>query len=304
MKYVIAGGSGALGRRLAADLLSMRHEVVVLTRKKSEIRARQVLWDGRTRGPWEDELDCDVLVNLAGQIVDCRPTSANIDLLLRSRVEPTLALKEAIRANRGRVPLWIQASTTAIYGDAKEASVDEYSTPAAGPPQMAGVARAWEQSAENAPADRQVVLRTSIVLDRNTPAFDRLASVARCGLGGPIAGGRQWFSWIHVRDWLNIVEWVTRGGGSHLDGVLLATAPTPVRNAELMALLRGALGRHVGLPTPAWLLRLGSVLLRTDPALALTGRHAVSSRLEASDFRFTFPTLGLALSDLVMRPTR
>ena len=303
VKIVVAGGSGALGRRLCADLAGRGHEVVVLTRTPRPGPYRQVQWDGRTVGAWAAELAGAAVVNLAGELVDRRPTRANIELLTRSRVEPTLALVAAAARLDEPVPVWLQASTTAIHGDAGEQLIDEDTPPADGPPQMAGVARAWEEAASGAPAHRLVVLRTSIVLDRDTPALDRLALLVRLGLGGRIADGRQWFSWIHVEDWLRIARLVLEpaDSGTPPSGVLLATAPNPVRNSELMAGLRSALHRPAAPPTPAPMVRLGAVLLRTDPALALTGRRAVSSTLATAGFEFVHPELGGALADLYPR---
>jgi uncharacterized protein (TIGR01777 family) len=254
-------------------------------------------------GPWAAELAGAAVVNLAGELVDRRPTPGNIELLTRSRVEPTLALRAAAADLDAPVPVWLQASTAAIHGDAGEQLVDEDAPPADGPPQMAGVARAWEEAAAGVNASRQVVLRTSIVLDRDTPALDRLALLVRLGVGGRVASGRQWFSWIHVDDWLRITRWITEPAEDEEppSGVLLATAPHPVRNSELMAELRRALHRPAAPPTPVPLVRLGAVLLRTDPALALTGRRAVSRKLAKAGFEFAHPELRGALADLYRR---
>ena len=301
MRVVVAGGSGALGRRLCEDLAERGHEVVVLTRRPRPGRFRQVEWDGRTVGPWRVELEGSAVVNLAGELVDRRPTPANVDLLTRSRVEPTRALVAASRLLSAPVPVWIQASTLAIYGDAGDQVLDETAPVAEGPPQMAGVARAWEEAVQDARADRLVVLRTGIVLDNDTPALDRLASLTRWGLGGRVSSGRQWISWIHIEDWLAIVRETLEPASVDLEGVVHATGPDPVRNADLMAALRVALRRPPAPPTPAVLVRLGAMLLRTDPALALTGRRAVPARLLAGGFRFAHPRLDEALADLVDR---
>ena len=298
MKVVLAGGSGSLGRRLAADLSPRGHEVVVLTRSPQPASPhRQVAWDGATVGPWAAELEGAAVVNLAGALVDRRPTPANIELLTRSRVEPIQALAAAAAALRTPPAVWIQASTLAIYGDGGEAVLDESSPPADGPPQMAGVARAWEAAAAEVPAGRQVVMRTGIVLDRGTPAMDRLTGLVRWGLGGRIADGRQWVSWIHISDFLAVVRRALDDGG--LSGVLHVTSPNPVRNAELMATLRKVLHRPPAPPTPAALVRLGARILRTDPALALTGRRCVPARLLEAGFSFAYPTLEEGLEDLL-----
>lgn len=238
-----------------------------------------------------------MLVNLAGELVDRRPTPANIALLTGSRVEPTHALVEATRATPPRV--WVQLSTTAIYGDAGDAVLDERSAPAAGPPQMAGVALAWEAAAAMGTAGRQVILRTAVVLDRDSPALDRLVSLARWGLGGRVGTGRQWVSWLHIEDFVGIVRHVI--DDETLSGVVHACSPQPVRNTELMRELRAATHRPSAPSTPASLVRAGALLLRTDPALALTGRRAVPARLQATGYRFAQPELGGALRSLLDR---
>jgi uncharacterized protein len=238
-------------------------------------------------------------VNLAGALVDRRPTRANIQLLTRARVLPTLALVDAAAGLRQAPPVWLQMSTTAIYGDGGEQPLDETAPPAQGPPQIAGVARAWEQAAVGAStvAARLVVLRTAMVFDRHIRALDRLTGLVRCGLGGRVASGRQWVSWLHVADFLAVVRRVL--DDEDLRGVVHATSPEPVRNAELMAALRRVPHRPPAPPTPATIVRLGSILLRTDPDLALLGRRCVPARLQQAGFVFTHPRLGPALDDLL-----
>jgi uncharacterized protein len=300
VKVVVAGGSGALGRRVCEDLHARGHEVVVLTRRVRPSRFRQVEWDGRTVGTWAAELEGSTVVNLAGELVDRRPTAKNVELLTRSRVEPTRALVVASKNLSRPVPVWIQASTLAIYGDAGDVVLEESAPPASGPPQMAGVARAWEESLEGAHADRRVVLRTGIVLDAGTPALDRLVGLTRWGLGGRVGPGTQWISWIHIEDWLAVVRRALDPvAGADLEGVVHATGPNPARNADLMAALRRTLRRPAAPPTPVWAVKLGAVLLRTDPALGLTGRRAVPGRLISAGFEFEHPDLDEALSDLL-----
>ena len=297
VKLVIAGGSGSLGRRVAAHFSASGAEVVIFTRTpRPALPHRQVIWDGRTPGAWAAELDGAVLLNLAGELVDRRPTTANIELLKRSRVEPTRALVDA--AATGSTPaLWLQMSTLAVYGDAGQEVIAEGHAPATGPPQMAGVATAWEGAAAHAKADRVAILRTGIVLDRDTPALDRLTKLTRFGLGGRISTGTQWISWIHIEDFLRTLDFVI--GHVSLEGVVHVTSPNPVRNCDMMAALRGALHRPWSPPTPAPLVHLGARLLRTDPALALTGRRCVPTRLRETGFVFTHPNFDHALANLL-----
>jgi len=304
VKIVLAGGSGALGRRLCGEFTARGHEVVVLSRAPRASSYRTVRWDGMTVGPWAAELVGSAVVNLAGELVDRRPTPGNLALLTSSRVGPTRALAAAAASLDAPVPVWLQASTLAIYGDAHETVLTEQSPLAHEPPQMTDVARAWEAAAEGVHADRAVVLRTSVVLDKDTPALDRLTGLVRWGLGGRIASGRQWISWVHVDDFLSVAVQALEGQGpaGDLEGVLHVTSPHPVRNADLMQILRRVLRRPAAPPTPAWAVRAGAVLLRTDPALALTGRRAVPARLEEAGFTFKHPELEEALEDLLRRP--
>lgn len=306
VKVVIAGGTGALGRRLAHDLTGRGHEVVVLTRSPVPAAHRQVGWDGRTVGAWAGELrDPDrpvCVVNLAGALVDVRPTAANIAELRSSRVDPTRALVDASRRLDVPVRHWVQGSTTAIWSDAGEERVTEAtSLPDPGLPQMTGVAAPWEQASAGASAEHRILLRTSFVLDVDTPVMDRLLLLARVGLGGPLGTGRQWVSWVHIDDWLAVV----RAGLGLVPGVALPDGPVivasdrPVRGAELMGQLRRVTGRRVGLPSPAALVRLGGLLLGSDPAVGLTGRHCTSHVLADLGWTYEHPELGEALDDLL-----
>jgi uncharacterized protein (TIGR01777 family) len=303
-RVVIAGGSGSLGQRLADDLADRGVDVVILSRSPARGRHRQVRWDGRSQGEWVAALDADVpvsVVNLTGKIVDCRPTAANIAELTRSRVDPTIALATAAAGLSRPLAHWVQASTTAIWGDAGDDWCDERTpVPDSGLPQMTGVARASEAAAVQARCAHQVMLRTSIVLDAQAPALGRLRTLTRWGLGGRIGSGRQWVSWIHLDDWLATVRACL--GLSDITvpaGVLVAATDNPVRNRELMAQLRRVLHRPPAPPTPEPLLRLGALILRSDPALGLTGRRCRSQVLADAGFVFEYPMLPAALDDLL-----
>ncbi|MGV9675230.1 epimerase [Nocardia sp. NPDC003482] len=304
LRVVIAGGAGALGRNIAADLTCRGHAVTILTRRVDpNLPFPQVVWDGRGLGDWVQTLREPgpvAVVNLAGKLVDCRPTERNIAELRSSRVDPTAALVAASHTLDRPVERWVQASTTAIWSDAGETRCTETTPLPVGLPQMTGVAEPWERASEGANATHRIVPRTSIVLDPDAPALKRLVQLTRAGLGGRIGRGEQWFSWIHLADWLTLV-----GAALGLepevrlpDGILVAATDHPVRNRELMAALRRHLRRPPAPPTPVGVLRLGAVLLRSDPALGLTGRHT-SEILPSSGFRFRYPTLDEALTELL-----
>lgn len=306
---VIAGGSGFLGRSLAHHLTTLGHAVTILsrnpprsTRPLSET-ITHLPWDARTPGPWAASLEgATALINLAGRSVDCIKTPDHRDEILRSRVESTLALGLALAQTDNPPPVWVQMSTAHIYGDPPEARITEDSAFGVGLAPTVG--RAWEDAFERSilPTQRGVVLRTSFVLGRDGGALPRLATLARFFLGGKVGHGRQGISWIHERDMSRIFERAITD--DTMGGAYIATAPNPVSQAEFMRELRRALGRPIGLPAPAPLVRLGAPLvMRTDPELALLGRYCIPQRLQAEGFTFDLPELRPAL-DAIYRPSR
>lgn len=300
-KIVIAGGSGFLGTSLARHLTSLGCEVVVLSRSKTEAKGpwSTAMWDARTVDGWEAHLDAaSGLVNLTGRSVDCIKTPDHCDEILRSRVESTLALGQAVRRIDNPPPVWVQMSTAHIYGDPPAVVCDEDSAFGYGIAPTVG--RAWEAAFDQAAprSMRRVVLRTSFVIGRGGGALRRLAGLARIGLGGTVGHGRQGMSWLHETDMNRIFERALTDDS--MTDAYIATAPKPVSNAEFMKQLRRALRMPVGLPAMGWMVRLGAPLvLRTDPELALYGRYCVPRRLEQEGFTFEYPTLDAALADLL-----
>lgn len=311
MKFIIAGGTGSLGRAVASHRKAMGDEVILLTRNPSEkIDFRQLRWDGHNVGPWAQELEGAVLLNLTGESVDQRPTKRAIGRLMSSRITPIRAL---LKAAEMHPPIrWLQMSTTAIYGDSGDGIISEGHPIMQGPPQMTDVAVAWENAAGD--ADRVTslaILRTGVVLQDGTPALNRLSSMTRWGLGGTVGSGQQWVTWIHISDFLRAIDALTPaseagatppGVLASFEGVLHVCAPEPVRNVELMATLRRCLNRPRRSPrTPGWLVKSGSVFLGTDPDLALTGRRCIPTVLLNSKFIFRFATIDEALEDLLRK---
>ncbi len=286
LKIVIAGGAGTLGRVLAKHMQEQGSEVVVLSRRNTQVDgARVLVWDGLSVSQsWASELAGSVLINLSGELVDRVPTDSNIQILENSRVEPTNALVEAAQ-KFGEPKLWLQMSTLAIYGDAGEQVLTESSTEASGPRQMAGVARDWEAAAKDAPASRKIILRTAVVLQPGTPALNRLVRITKLFLGGTVASGRQWVSWVDYRDFIRALDFIIEH--EIISGIVHVTSPNPVTNKGLMQALRKAYHRPWSPPTPAFLIKLGATLLfRTDAMLALTGRRAIPQKLTENGFKF------------------
>lgn len=303
-RVVIAGGSGFLGLALAQDLTAAGYEVVILSRSvpKSKAVGRHVAWDARSLGDWQGELDGAVgLVNLTGRSVDCVKTPDYCDEILRSRVESTAVLGQAVRSVDRPPPVWVQMSTAHIYGDPPEVVCTEDS--ATGYGLAPTVAKAWEATFAEAvlPTQRQVILRTSFVLGRNRGggggALTTLRKVTRFCLGGTVGHGRQGLSWLHETDMVRILRRSLED--ATMRGVYIASTPQPVSQRDFMRAMRKTVGMPIGLPATETMIRLGAHwVLRTDPELILYGRYVVPEKLLREGFEFTFPELEGALRDL------
>ncbi len=301
VKVVLAGGTGQVGRLLQRHLVG--HEVVVISRSSSDVR-----WDGRTLGPWAKHVDgADVVVNLAGRSVSCRYTRANLDEMLRSRVDSASVMGEAIAAADDPPPVWLQMSTATIYAHTFGQPHDESGELGGAEPGVPDywafsvrIAREWEEAclAADLPDTRRVLLRAAMVMtpDRGG-VFDYLSWLTRVGLGGSVAGGRQWVSWIHGDDFCRAVDHVI---GSELSGPVNVCAPAPIVQRDLMRALRRAWHRP-GLPATKAMAELGAFALRTDTELLLKSRRVIPSALLADRFAFEHPLWPEAAADLVRR---
>jgi uncharacterized protein (TIGR01777 family) len=304
---VLAGGSGFLGQSLARRFLRHNYEVVVLARSPSKhhTRIKEVHWDGKNLGEWAVQIaKAEAVVNLAGRTVNCRYHASNRRDILESRLDSTKVLGEAIAQCKQPPRVWLNSSTATIYRHSFDRAMDETTgeigvTPEANDAFSVEVALAWEKALDDAgtPATRKIAMRTAMVLGsgRNSvlPVLRRLV---RLGLGGSMASGRQFVSWIHEEDFCRAVQWLIDHNA--MSGCVNLAAPNPVTNRELMETLRRVCGRTFGLPANRWMLEIGAFLLRTETELICKSRRVVPGRLSASGFEFCFPKLEDALRDL------
>jgi NAD dependent epimerase/dehydratase family enzyme len=311
---VIAGATGFIGRALGAafdedgyDVQTIGRDAPVTWRDPAAI-ARLV--DG-----------ADVLVNLAGKSVDCRYTDANRDEVLRSRIETTRALRDAVAAAAEPPRLWLNASTATIYAHAMDRPNTE-DDGVIGSGFSVDVASNWEREffAGDLPNTRRVALRMAIVLG-DGPATRMLVTLARLGLGGPQldgwwpqhrryrgigpsptgdgraprhdTGGRQKFSWIHIDDVVGAVRFLLNC--EDIEGPVNLASPNPSDNRTLMQTLRRVVGARFGIPSRRWMLEPAMWVLRTEPELVLKSRWVLPVRLTAAGYRFARPELEDAL---------
>ncbi len=317
---MIPGGTGQVGGLLRRALTGAGHEVVVLSRHPQvalEPGVRHVGWDGRTLGAWAGEIDgADAVVNLAGRTVSCRYTDENLRQMMDSRVDSTRVVGAAIEAARRPPRVWLQMSTATIYADRSDEQGNPANDEASGViggeeahtplywEYSVRIARRWEETQAEAdvPETRRVALRAAMVMtpDRGG-VFDVLLRMTRLGLGGPVAGGRQFVSWIHGADFVAAVSWLLE---SDLAGPVNLAAPHPLPQSELMVDLRRAWGGWaglVGLPATAAMAELGAWAMRSDTELLLKSRRVVPGRLLDAGFSFAYPKWDEAARDLVGR---
>ncbi len=303
-RIVIAGGSGFLGLAMTEHFSKMNAQVTILSRSKPKTSSKceHLPWDGRSLDSWHTALDgADAIINLAGRTVNCIKTPDHQDEILRSRVESTRVLGQAMHAIQSPPPVWVQMSTAHIYGDPPSAVCHEESVEGIGFAPTIG--RAWEAAFRESklPQQRGVVMRTSFVIGRDrgagSGALGTLGLIAKLGLGGKVGSGAQGMSWIHEQDLCDLFARAI--ADSTMTGVYIASSPAPVSQLEFMRTLRQVIGMPIGLPAFEWMVRIGAPLvLRTDPELALYGRYVVSQRLAQEGFVFKFPELRAALNDL------
>jgi len=307
-RIVLAGGSGVLGCLLARALAAKGYDLVVLTRSpQGGGMVRRVAWDARTLGPWRQELEgAAAVINLTGRSVNCRYTAANRRLILESRVLSTRVLGLAIAACAKPPPTWLNASTATIYKHSYDQSMDETGEIAADKEAKdefsVEVAQAWEQALAEAPTPvtRKIPLRLSMVFGTaQGSVFPVLRRLVRLGLGGSLAGGRQFVSWIHQEDFCRAVIWILEH--PELRGPINVVAPNPVTNREMMAIFRKVCGRPFGLPAARWMLEIGAWVMRTETELMIKSRRVVPAKLLAVGFKFQFPTFQGALEEIERR---
>jgi uncharacterized protein (TIGR01777 family) len=310
MRIVIPGGSGQVGTILARALHGAGHEVVILSRGAAVRPWRTAAWDGVTLGDWQRDIDgADVVINLAGRSVNCRYNPKNREDILHSRLASTRVVGEAIARSVRPPRVWLQASTATIYAHSLHSANDEHTGVIGGDELDApdtwrfstDVALAWEREFDRSvtPNTRKVTLRSAMTMSPDRGGvFDTLATLARRGLGGRVADGRQFISWIHEHDFVAAIRFLI---DRDLAGVVNLAAPNPLPQYEFMRALRDECGAIAGLPASRWMLEFATLLMRTESELILKSRRVVPARLLEHGFAFRYPEWRAAAADLCDR---
>ena len=301
MKVIVSGGSGLIGRALVADLAAGGHEATVLSRNPDRVRG---LPDGVTAAAWDASdaasltpllAGADAVVHLAGEgIADGRWTAERKRRIRDSRVESSAAIAAAFVDADPRPAVLLQGSAVGYYGPRGAEELTEES--ASGDDFLAEVCREWEEAsaAVEELGVRRALLRTGVVLARDGGALPKMLLPFRLFAGGPAGSGRQYMPWIHLADEVGAIRFLLDSPGAR--GPFNLTAPEPLSNREFSRVLGRVLGRPSFLPAPAFALKLA---LGEMSKIVLEGQRAVPRRLQEAGYRFRFPSLEAALSDLL-----
>lgn len=289
MRVGLTGASGLIGSRLAASLSARGDEVVPLGRDSG--------WDP-VSGPAPAELlaGADAVVHLAGENIAQRWSSAVKERIRESRTTGTTNLVTGLASAQPRPRVLLCANAVGYYGNRGDELLSEQSPP--GEDWLAGVCAAWQAAAMRAGelGLRVCVLRTGVVLDRHGGALAKMLPAFQAGVGGPVAGGRQFMSWIHLDDLVAL--YVAAIEDDRYAGAVNAVAPDSVRNVDFSHALGHALRRPAVAPVPGLALRM----LYGEMAQIVTDSQNVEPRrLDELGFAYAHPELGEALADALSR---
>ncbi|MCM3409661.1 TIGR01777 family oxidoreductase [Metabacillus litoralis] len=291
-KVVLAGGTGFIGEYFHEKFKELGYKVSIISRQKQHIS-----WEDQTRiiGALEDS---ELLINLAGKSVNCRYNEANKNEIMNSRIRTTTILGESIQACNNPPKIWMNSSTATIYRHAEDRPMTEENGEV-GSGFSVDVATNWEKTffSFDLPKTRQIALRIAIVLGKNGGVIIPYRNLVKFGLGGIQGTGNQKFSWIHVEDLFQIVLFLK--DREDLSGVFNCSSPQPVSNRKLMQELRKTMNVPFGIPSPKWLLEIGSMVIKTETELVLKSRWVLPERLEREGYTFTFDTLDKTLQDIL-----
>lgn len=304
MKVAITGATGLVGSRLVEKLKAENHQILVLTRNPDKAKkifpnsafpqVEIVQYNPQASGEWQKVISgCDAVINLAGAPIAERWTPQYKQEILSSRQTVTQKVVEAIKQAEAKPQVLVSASAIGYYGTSETATFDE--TSASGADFLAEVCQTWEAEAEKVKEAgvRLVIPRIGIVL-ANGGALGKMLGPFQMFAGGPIGSGRQWFSWIHRDDLVDlIIEALKR---PDMEGVFNATAPNPVRMEQFCQTLGEVMNRPSWLPVPDFVLEL---LLGDGSKVVLEGQQVLPKHTQEVNFQYKYPELKPALKEIL-----
>jgi hypothetical protein len=301
MRVIITGGTGLIGRQLAANLHQDKHEVIVLSRNPNQpaklpAGVRVERWDGRSAAGWGRWADgAGAIVNLAGAgIADSRWSDERKREIIASRVDAGKAVVDAVQAASVKPSVVIQSSAVGYYGSRGGETLTEESQP--GNDFLADVCIQWEQSTEAVEAQgvRRAVIRTGIVLSTEGGALPKMLLPFKFFAGGKLGSGQQYFPWIHMADEVAAIRFLI--DNDQASGPFNLAAPNPPTNADFVKAVGQAMGRPSVMPAPGFALKTAFGEMST---VLLDGQRAEPQRLLSLGYRFRFTDPVAALKDVL-----
>jgi uncharacterized protein (TIGR01777 family) len=300
MKILITGGTGFVGTQLTSRLVKDGHEVTILTRslrgaKKSSPGMYYLEGDPTKKGPWQEAIkDHDAVINLAGASIFAKWTEEHKKAIRESRVSTTRNIVEGISLHPQKQFTFFSTSAVGYYGFCGDEELTEDSPP--GNDFLARIAVEWEGEALKAKEKgaRVVITRFGIVMGERGGALSQMIPLFKKFIGGPIGSGRQWFSWVHIKDLTEAFIFLLKHPG--ISGPVNVCSPNPVRNKDLAKALGKALHRPSFIPAPGFMVKwalgeFGSVILQ--------GQRVIPRRLIENGFVFQYPDIEIALQGIV-----
>ncbi|EEF49505.1 epimerase family protein SDR39U1 homolog, chloroplastic isoform X1 [Ricinus communis] len=301
MTVSVTGATGFIGRRLVQRLHADNHNIHVLTRSKSKA---QLIFPGKDfpriviaeEPEWKNSIQgSDAVVNLAGMPISTRWSSEIKKEIKQSRIRVTSKVVDLINDSPEGVRPTVLVSATAVgYYGSSETRVFDESSPS-GNDYLAGVCREWEGTALKVNKDvRLALIRIGVVLGKNGGALAKMIPLFMMFAGGPLGSGRQWFSWIHLEDIVNLIYEALINPS--YKGVINGTAPNPVRLAEMCEQLGNVLGRPSWLPVPDFALK---AVLGEGASVVLDGQKVLPTKAKELGFQFKYPYVKDALKTIL-----
>ena len=301
MRVIITGGTGLIGRAVAAEL-AKQYEVVILSRnpeRQSNLPSgvKVEKWDGKTAESWGKLADgAYAIVNLAGAgIADQRWTKARKELITNSRIWAGQAVVAAVQQAKVKPKVVIQASAIGYYQSKSDSPLDESAE--AGKDFQAQVCKVWEPSSAEVTrfGVRHIVARFGVVLSMEGGALPKMVGPVRWG-GGVLGTGEQWLSWIHIFDVARALRFLLEQPDAQ--GVYNLTAPAAIINERFIQIIGTILETPTFFPAPDFALKL---LLGEMATIVLDGVRVEPARLHQEGFQFRFGDAESALRDLLLK---
>ncbi len=303
LRIAVTGIRGLIGGALAASLRADGHEVVGISRRSGSDGAPSANGAGQPTVAWDvaagtidasalEELDA--IVHLAGESIGGRWTAARKAAIMSSRVDSTRLLAGVIGELEAKPSVFVCGSAIGFYGNRGDEELTERSLPGDG--FLADVCMRWERAAVPI-ADagvRLVRIRTGLVVGPGAEAISRMTKITRLGAGGPLGGGRQWWSWISLDDEVRAIRHLIDSDAS---GAFNLTASNPARQRDFQRALSAALGRPSFMPAPKFAIR--AALGEMGQSLLLDSTRVLPDALTEDGFEFSHPELSGALAAAV-----